>query len=245
MCWSIEEASGVSGTEVMIELYVDPCCPFAWIAYQWLAEVRRHRAVELRLHLMSLPMLNEHQSISPGYRRLLAHTWGPARVSATAVQQHGPDVLAPLYEALARRIFNGADHYRVIREELESVIADALAEVGLPARLAEAAASDAYDGALRASHNAAMAPMGSGVGTPIIHLGASAFFGPVMTGVPRGSEALRVFDGVRLLAGYPRLFEIKRPLAGSLEFEPAEPDWCPPGSTGLAMPANVTTARSA
>jgi hypothetical protein len=54
----------VSGSQGGIELYVDPCCPFAWIAYQWLAEVRRHRAVEVGLHLMSLPMLNEHQSIS-------------------------------------------------------------------------------------------------------------------------------------------------------------------------------------
>ena len=65
--------------QVKIELYVHPCCPLAWIAYQWLVEVRRHRAVELRLQLMSLVMLNEHQYISPGYRRLLAHTWAPAR----------------------------------------------------------------------------------------------------------------------------------------------------------------------
>ena len=177
-------------------------------------------------------MLNEHESISLDYRRLLAHTWGPARVAAAAVQHLGPDALPPLYEAMARRIFAETDHYRVIREDLESVIVDALSEVGLPDRLADAAATDAYDGALRASHDAAMAPMGRGVGTPIIHLGASAFFGPVMTGVPRGSEALKVFHGLRLLAGYPRLFEIKRPLAGSLELEPAEPEWCRPGSGG-------------
>ena len=76
-------------------------------------------------------MLNEHQSISLGYRQLLAHTWGPARVAAAAVQQHGLDALPPLYEAMARRIFGGADHYGVISEDLESVIVDALSEVGL------------------------------------------------------------------------------------------------------------------
>jgi hypothetical protein len=128
----------------------------------------------------------------------------------------------------------------IIREELESVIVDALSEVGPSAPLADAAAGDAYDDALRASHDAALAPMGSGVGTPIIHLDGSAFFGPVMTGVPRGSEALKVFDGLRLLAGYPRLFEIKRPLAGSLELEPTEPDWCRPGSSGRG----ASTSRS-
>ena len=80
----------------------------------------------------------------------------------------------------------------------------------------DAATSDDYDDSIRASHNVAIAPMGNGVRTPIIHLGAAAFFGPVMTGVPHGSEALRVFDGLRLLAGYPRLFEIKRPLRAAL-----------------------------
>jgi hypothetical protein len=225
----------MSGSQRKIDLYVDPCCPFAWIAYQWLAEVRRHRVVELGLHLMSLPMLNEDQPISRGYRRLLAHTWGPARVATAAVQQHGSDALTPLYEAMARRIFAEADHYRVIRQDLESVIVDALSEVGLPARLADAAARDDYDGSIRASHNAAIAPMGSGVGTPIIHLGSAAFFGPVMMGVPRGSEALQVFDGLCLLAAYPRLFEIKRPLAGSLEL----------GSTGRdAVRVSRASARS-
>ena len=229
-----------------IELYVDPCCPFAWIAYQWLAEVRRYQAVELRLCLMSLPMLNEHEPISLDYRRLLAHTWGPARVAAAAVQHLGPDALPPLYEAMARRIFAETDHYRVIREDLESVIVDALSEVGLPARLSDAAASDDYDGSIRASHNAAMAPMGSGVGTPIIHIGAAAFFGPVMTGVPRGSEAVQVFDGLRLLAGYPRLFEIKRPLAGSLELGSTDPDSSRPGSTRRDdVRVNRASARSA
>ena len=206
----------MAATLVRIELYVDPCCPFAWIAYQWLSEVRRHRAVELGLHLMSLPILNEHQSISPGYRRLLAHTWGPARVSTAAVEQHGQtssrrSTWRSLAASSARPIITG-DQQRARLGHHRCAVRGRTASP-----LADAAASDAYDGELRVSHDAAMAPMGSGVGTPIIHLGAGAFFGPVMTGVPRGSEALKVFDGLRLLASYPRLFEIKRPLAGSLE----------------------------
>ena len=62
-----------------VSLYVDPCCPFAWIAYRWLLEVRRYQSIELRLDLMSLPILNEDQDISPQYRRLLERTWAPAR----------------------------------------------------------------------------------------------------------------------------------------------------------------------
>jgi hypothetical protein len=147
---------------------------------------------------------------------------------------------------MARRIFAGADHYRVIRQGLLSLIVDALAEVELPARLADAAGSGAHDGLLRASNNAAMAPLGGGVGTPIIHLSTAAFFGPVMTAVPRGSEALNVFDGLRLLAGYPRLFEIKRPLAGSLDLGATNPDSSRPASSGRdGLHGEMANTRSA
>jgi hypothetical protein len=47
----------------------------------------------------------------------------------------------------------------------------------------------------------------------------TAFFGPVMTAVPDQSDAVRVFDGLRLLAGFPGLFEIKRPLVAPLSFD--------------------------
>ena len=97
------------GAQVRIDLYVDPCCPFAWIAYQWLAEVQQHRALELGLHLMSLPMLNEHRSISPGYRRLLAHTGARRGRRPPPSSSMAPNTLAALYEAMARRILAGAD----------------------------------------------------------------------------------------------------------------------------------------
>jgi hypothetical protein len=201
-----------------VSLYVDPCCPFAWIAYRWLLEVRRYQSIELRLDLMSLPILTEDQDISPKYRRLLERTWAPARVAAAAVHHHGAGVLPRLYAAIARRIFAGDDHYRVIHHDLDRVIAEALADSALPAHLASAAHVTAYDEALRASHNAGMALVGRGVGTPIVHIGGAGFFGPVLTGVPRGADAVRVFGGMRLLAGVPHMFEIKRPVIAGRGF---------------------------
>ncbi|TDD60987.1 disulfide bond formation protein DsbA [Kribbella antibiotica] len=184
------------------DFWFDPACPWAWMTSRWMLEVEQVRDVKTTWHVMSLAVLNEERDEhDANWLRKL----GRVRVLIAAEQAHGNEVLLPLYTALGRRIHNegrgGAD---------ESVLPEALAEVGLPAALLEAATDDRYDEALRKSHFAGMDLVGMEVGTPVISVEGTAFFGPVVTPAPKGEAAGKLWDGVRLVAGTDGFFEIKR-----------------------------------
>ena len=188
-----------------VDFWFDPICPWAWITSRWILEVEKVRPVEVAWHVMSLAVLNEAKEDLPEkYREGLRSAWGPVRVVIAAQQKYGPEVVGPLYTALGTRFH----HEKAPRER--ATIEAALAEVELPADLADAMDSTEYDDAVRASHADGIDRVGYDVGTPVISVNGTSVFGPVVSPIPRGEAAARLWDGVLLIAGTDGFFELKR-----------------------------------
>ena len=188
----------------VLDLWFDPMCPWAWLTSRWALEVERVRAVTVRFHVMSLSVLNEGRELSPRYRQIMDAGWGGPRVCLAVEREHGQQALRDFYTAVGTRIHPGGEPNEVATYEA------ALADIGLPVELAQAALTDANDDAVRASHHEGMDPVGTDVGTPVIRVNGMSLFGPVISPAPKGEAAGELWDGFVKVLAYPGFFELKR-----------------------------------
>jgi 2-hydroxychromene-2-carboxylate isomerase len=187
-----------------VDFWFDPICPWAWITSRWVLEVTPMRDLDVHWHVMSLAVLNGGRELPEDYTKRMQQAWGPVRVLIAAQQRHGDDVLLPLYTALGNR-------FHLAKAPIErDTIEAALKEANLPSQLADAMISEDYDEALKASHQSGIERVGMDVGTPIVSVNGSSFFGPVVTPMPKGEAAAKLWDGLVLVAGTDGFFELKR-----------------------------------
>ncbi|TXS60136.1 disulfide bond formation protein DsbA [Corynebacterium sp. LK19] len=199
-----------------VTFYFDVSCPFCWVTSRWIKEVEKVRDIEVEWKPMSLSVLNEDRDELPEeYKFMMQCNWTPARLFNAVFSQDGQEAVDKLYTALGTKIHNEnrIDRHAHVDEPehaFDELIKEALAEVGLPEeRLAQALTTE-FDELMRENHAEAMKEVGNDVGTPVVKLNDVAFFGPVLTRIPRGEEAGKIFDGSVAVASYPYFFEIKR-----------------------------------
>jgi len=199
-----------------VTFYFDVSCPFCWVTSRWIKEVEKVRDIEVEWKPMSLSVLNEGRDELPEeYKFMMQCNWTPARLFNAVFSQDGQEAVDKLYTALGTKFHNEnrIDRHAHVDEPehaFDELIKEALAEVGLPEeRLAQALTTE-FDELMRENHAEAMKEVGNDVGTPVVKLNDVAFFGPVLTRIPRGEEAGKIFDGSVAVASYPYFFEIKR-----------------------------------
>ncbi len=197
-----------------VDLYVDPVCPFAWLAFRWLIdEVEPVRDLDLRVRLMSLAVLNEgRDGHTPEADKGTDSAWRPVRVGHALAERRGDAVVREFVRAFGTRFHDRGERGR--DEVLRAVLAGMGAE-----DLHAAADSDERDETVRRVHHQGMDPVGNEVGTPVLHVGDVAFFGPVLGAVPRGQDALEMFDGAVRLARFPAFYELKRSRSHGITFD--------------------------
>lgn len=194
---------------VEVDVWFDASCAWTWATTRWLVDgVAPQRPLSLRWHVMSLAVLHADRETPPEKAEKAERSRRALRLLAAAEQQHGSDALGRLYTALGSRM------YREGRRPDAAVAAEALAEAGLPADLVSALDDAGLDDVVLASHEQGQAAVGEQAGSPVLALGGRGFFGPVLTPVPYGQEALDLFEGLRLLAGTASFSELKRARSG-------------------------------
>lgn len=198
-----------------VEVFVDPSCPFAWITEQWLAEVERVLPIGLRVRLLSLSVVNEGREIDAWYRTFNDAAWAPARVMAAVERDHGPSAARCFYEAFGRcfHVESGTED----DVDRVAVVVTALERAGLPAALALAATDSQLDEVLRDRTQAALSRVGLDVGVPVTVIDGVASSGPVLGRIPRGDDAVHLFDALVAIAQQPAFVRLERSRTGSLD----------------------------
>ena len=200
-----------------VEFFVDPSCPWAWLAAQWVREVAPQRdldvtwrsyCIEIRDDYGVVPTMPEDRRAAALAGHALSHRM--LRIFESVRAAHGEDAVDALLTAWGTRYFaRGADRD-------ESLLAECLLACALDPDHAAAADDAKWDAPIVESMEIAYAFAGPKTQTPAIVVyddPPHGFKGPVMAPAPTGEAALRLWDAIQVISQEPGFFEITRPRA--------------------------------
>ena len=202
-----------------VEFFWDPVCPWAWLTSRWVVEVAAQQHLTVDWRFISLRLVNASKNyetdFSPGY--IAGHGSGLKllRVAAAMRADGKRDEIGALYTQ-----FGGDIHVRRRRDEIvgdyENGFPEYLRSVGLSEQCVAAANEERWDAEIQAETDEALSRTGKDLGTPIISFTrdgeTQSFFGPVISSVPRGADAVRLWDALWEVVTFPGFAEVKRSL---------------------------------
>lgn len=207
-----------------VDFFWDPMCPWAWITSRWMVEVQHQRDLDVDWRFIALRVVNEDKNYDKDFPARYPEVHGLGlellRVAAAVREDHGRERLGDLYTALGTKVHVDQDRDALMED---GSVAEILRSLDLPAELADARNDeDRYDAAVRSDTATALERAGKDVGTPVITFAppdGPSFFGPVISRIPRGQEALDLWDATERIARFPGFAELKRSLREKPQFD--------------------------
>ena len=210
-----------------LDFFFDPVCPWAWITSRWVAEVQELRNYTVSWKFISLKILNQdkmdYASMPAGYKGVHAAGTSCLRVAAKARSVAGNDAVAKVYTALGFSLHNKQERELFVAD-IEGHIAGLLSQAGLPVEWALSANDESFDRLIAEETAMGLERAGKDVGTPIITfnpggLKEASFFGPVISTIPRGENATKLWDAIETIVTSSDMAELKRSLRARPNFD--------------------------
>ena len=209
-----------------VDFFWDPVCPWAWITSRWVREVQEQKDLDIDWRFISLRIVNEDKGYgaypAEAQERITkSHGLGLRLLTiASAVrEQHGREVLGDLYTRFGTRIHVEREAPTLRDDDGVRAILD---ELGLDADLVSQALADERVADVRTDTEVALERCGRDVGTPILTFAppdGPSFFGPVINRIPRGPEAVELWEATERIARFPGFAELKRSMRGTPQVE--------------------------
>lgn len=195
------------------ELFVDPACPWSWLATRWLVGVAGERELRLRISSLSLWMRSGEDQ-APGmpemFQELAVATSKQSlrllRVFEALRAEGRASAIEPLYLAWGERVFQPGPP----AAPAPTVVDDLIAAAGLEGF--RAAADDSYwDGAIKASMAKLTALAGPQPLAPTLIAGPPprvVFTGAIVSAPLSAAAGLKLWDAVNTTSAEPAFVSI-------------------------------------